>query len=253
MTLIWTRAVSDWSDDRIHLPAGTVHIPCLRRVSLVPHVAEGYPFPYVVVSSVAAVQALAGLVKLRERLVSSTFFCFGRRTASELAVNGYRQSLCPVTSSAGLVDYLADQLPATSRLAVLTAKQPAFPVAEGLRARGFEVSQFVLYQTIVGASLADGSVLDANQRATIANNRSVICFASPSAVQGFTKVFHNEIDRLKKKFRAVAIGQTTARQLTTSLPSIPCYLADDFTLTSLIKTALRISNKTTDNQLTNDG
>ena len=245
--MIWTRAVSDWSDDQIHLPAGTVHIPCLRRLPLIPLVTEDYSFPYVVVSSVAAVQALAGLVKLRERLVGSTFFCFGRRTASELAVNGYRPLLCPVTSSAKLVDYLADHLPPTSQLAVLTAKQPAFPVAEGLRERGFKVSEFVLYQTIVGACLADGSVIDASQRATIVNNQSVICFASPSAVQGFTDVFHNEIDILKKKFRAVVIGKTTARQLTRSLPLIPCYLADDFTLTSLIKTALRVSDKTTDN------
>lgn len=247
MTLIWTRAVSDWSDDRIHLPAGTVHIPCLRRVPLVPLVTESYSFPYVIVSSVAAVQALAGLAKLRERLDGSTFFCFGRRTASELVVNGYRQSLCPVSSSTELVNYLADQLPVTSKIAVLTAKQPAFPVAEGLRTRGFKVSEFVVYQTVAGAHLPDGSVIGAKQRATIVNNQSVICFASPSAVRGFNKVFHNEIDILKKNFRAVAIGKTTARQLTTFSPLIPCSLADDYSLTNLIKTALRLIDKTTDN------
>lgn len=247
MTLIWTRAVSDWLNDRVYLPAGTIHLPCLRRVPLVPQVTEGHSFPYAVVSSVSAVRALAGLPKLQKRLSNSGFFCFGRQTANELAVNGYRQLLCPVRSSAELARYLIGHLPSATSIAVLGAKQPAFPVAESLRARGFKISEFVLYQTITGACLPDGSVIDAEQRLAIANRNSVICFASPSAVLGFDKVFHNELDSLRKNFRAVVLGKTTDQQLRKSLPSIPCHLAEDFTLTDLIKTALRITDKITDN------
>ena len=245
-SLIWTRAASDWLNDRVHLPAGTMHIPCLRRLPLIPSVTEDYPFPYAVVSSVAAVQALAGLPTLRNLLHNSVFFCFGRQTAAELIANGYRYLLCPVRSSVELTYYLADHLPTTASIAVLSAQRPAFPIAENLRTRGFKVREFILYQTITGACLADGSTIDANQRATIANTPSIICFASPSAVLGFSKVFHNEIDSLKKNFRAVAIGETTARQLRKSLPQIPCHLADDFALKDLIKTALKLIAKTTD-------
>ena len=246
MKLIWTRAVSDWANDRVYLPAKTIHLPCLRRVPLVPQVTEGHAFPYVVVSSVSAVRALPRLPNLQKRLGNSNFFCFGRQTATELMANGYRSLLCPVHSSAELVSYLVDHLPAATSIAVLSAQQPAFPVAESLRAKGFKISEFVLYQTITGACLPDGSAIGGKQRSIVASRKSVICFASPSAVRGFNGIFHGEISMLNENFRAVAIGKTTARQLEKSLPLIPCYLAKEFTLTNLIKTALRLTVKTTD-------
>lgn len=211
--LIWTRSVADWDDDALLLPhhvRKVIHLPCLAVEFLQPPLPEG-EFSYVVATSANALVALEGLPHGREKFASATFLCFGPKTREKAESCGYQTAPLPatLTSAEQLATHLLQTLAPASRITVLSAREPAFALAEALAVR-FEVAELVLYQTRNHVAWPSGESISREQKQTLAATRHVICFASPATVQGFYHTFQQEHAEWRANFHAVAIGATTA-------------------------------------------
>ena len=232
--LIWTRSVADWDDDALLLPhhvRKVIHLPCLAVEFLQPPLPEG-EFAYVIVTSANAIIALEQLPQGREKFAQATFICFGPKTREKAESCGYHTASLPLSSSANslplsssanssprssaitsaeqLAEHLLQALPASSRIAVLRAQQPAFALAETLAER-FTVAEVVLYQTRNHVAWPSGEDISCEQKKALATSKHVICFASPATVEGFYRTFQQEHADWRENFHAVAIGATTAR------------------------------------------
>ncbi len=211
--LIWTRSVADWDDDALLLPhyvRKVIHIPCLAVEPLQPPLPEG-DFPYVVATSANAIAALERLPSAPEKFAQASFLCFGPKTREKAEACGYRTTPLPatLTTAEQLAAHLLQVLAPTSRLAVLSARVPAFPLAEALAER-FEVAELVLYQTHRHVAWPSGEAISDEQKGALARARHVICFASPATVEGFYRTFQQHHAAWQENFHAVAIGATTA-------------------------------------------
>ena len=216
--LIWTRSVADWDDDASLLPhhvRKVIHLPCLAVEFLQPPLPEG-EFPYVVATSANAITALERIPHAREKFAQATFLCFGPKTSEKAESCGYRTTLpslplsSSITSAQQLAEHLLEALPAAARICVLSARQPAFPLAATLSER-FDVAELVLYQTHHHVAWPSGEDISSEQKKALATSKHVICFASPATVEGFYHSFQQEHADWRENFHAVAIGATTAR------------------------------------------
>lgn len=211
--LIWTRSVADWDDDALLLPhhvRKVIHIPCLAVEFLQPQLPDGN-FPYIVATSSNAITAIERLPYCREKFKSATFFCFGAKTAEKAEACGYTTAQLPadIASAQQLSQHLLQTLPTTARIAILSARQPAFDLDRELATR-FEVAKIVLYQTHSHVAWPSGEEIDNTQKTALAGTRHVICFASPSSVEGFYHAFRDNHQQWRANFHAAAIGATTA-------------------------------------------
>jgi uroporphyrinogen III methyltransferase/synthase len=189
----------------------------------------------------------------------------GQATAQVLTQRGWRVDLVPdEPNAAGLVAAFESRLAAGqtpsagpsavassgSRAAAASSRSAAprilFPassralptIAAGLTQLGAEVVQVEAYRT-------DSASLDvAECRASIARDRvGAVTFASPSAVIELERALGKaDFDRLLASAPAVAIGPTTARELTERGGSP--VLAESATLQGLAQTAHRLCSMT---------
>ena len=212
--LIWTRSVADWDDDALLLPhhlRKVIHIPCLAVEFLQPALPEG-EFSHVVATSANAITALEHIPHGRKKYAQATFICFGPKTREKAESCGYntaRLASSAILSAQQLAEHLLQTLPAPSRITILAAQQPAFPLAQVLGKR-FAMAELVLYRTRKHVAWPSGEAISEEQKKTLVSTRHVICFASPATVEGFYRTFQTEHAEWGENFHAVAIGATTA-------------------------------------------
>lgn len=241
-SLIWTRAASNWDEDAKLLPHHVpkiIRIPCIA-VEFLPSPSPITGCSHAVVTSVNAVTAIGRTPHLRHELASVSFFCFGAKTRSTLQAQGHLVLDTPaaVDTAEKLCHHVRQTLPAGTRIAVLTAQQPAFAASEYLTANGFEVTKSVLYQTECRAVWHSGEEMSMEQKKALGDEKHVICFASPSAVTGFQRTFRRLSAAWYKNFSAVAIGATTQEAIKKLLPALPYETCPTQDLPSLIATSL---------------
>jgi uroporphyrinogen-III synthase len=162
----------------------------------------------------------------------------GRATAQVLRQRGWPVHLVPdEASAAALIEAFAAQwTPADAGVRILyPASSRALPtIAAGLRQLGAVVTQLEAYRT-------SGAVLDLGEcRAWIARGEiGAVTFASPSAVTELAQALGEEdFERLLTDAAAVAIGRTTAREL--SSRGHNAVVAESATLHGLALTTLRV-------------
>ncbi|HKD53781.1 MAG TPA: uroporphyrinogen-III synthase [Steroidobacteraceae bacterium] len=162
----------------------------------------------------------------------------GTATAQVLRQRGWPVHLVPQeASAAALIDAFAAQWsPGDAGVRILyPASSRALPtIAAGLRQLGAEVTQVEAYRT-TGAALDLGEC-----RAWIARGEiGAVTFASPSAVAELAQALGEEdFERLLTDAAAVAIGRTTAREL--SSRGHEAVVAEPATLHGLALTTFRI-------------
>lgn len=162
----------------------------------------------------------------------------GTATAQVLRQRGWPVDLVPDEGNAAalVAAFAARRLAAQAPARILyPASSRALPtIAAGLKQLGAQVMQVEAYRT-------GGAALDlAECRAWIARDGiAAVTFASPSAVSELAAALgHGDFDRLLNGAAAVAIGRTTARELTAR--GHPPVIADSATLAGLAVTTLRL-------------
>ena len=192
-------------------------------------------FDWIVFASRHAVAAVMERMPLPPEGVSIA--AVGQATAQVLTQRGWRVDLVPdEPNAAGLVAAFEARLARAATPKVLfPASSRALPtIAAGLTQLGAEVVQVEAYRT-ESASLD----IEACRFCIAANLIGAVTFASPSAVIELEHALGKEdFDRLLASAAAVAIGPTTARELTERGRSP--VLAESATLQGLAQTAHRL-------------
>lgn len=244
-TLVWTRAVEDWDDDKSliapFIPAGIelLHLPCLSTVAL-PIVPPSGSFDVAVVLSPNTVQYALADQAMRGVLASlSQIYTHGMTTAERLRDAGLPAVHIPgVRTAAELATRLTTELKRGTRCLWPTAKAPSFDLQAACDARGIVVTRVDCYETETGAVQSDGTPLtQAAVDALVARLDGVVAFASPSAVAGFVDVFRPTDNRLQSALAAVVMGPTTAKAANASFQVVE--LAPSATITELATQSAR--------------
>jgi uroporphyrinogen-III synthase len=126
-----------------------------------------------------------------------------------------------VNNAESLSKWLAANLRPGSDVAWPCSREPSYDIAEHLRPFDLHVEPLAVYATERSLHLPNGKEpeLDDIER-YIQSLEGVVCFASPSAVEGFSKSLHPTENRLKHELTAVCIGETTANACKTLFDKI---------------------------------
>ena len=216
-TLIWTRSIQDWAVDAPVLSgsaAGSwdlLHIPCVEIRPLPLVLPQGTPDYVVITSANAAKRAADDPAFKQSMLAAKQVLTHGAKTAKALQALGIDATLVRSASTAAdLCLWLGHQLQQAAHIWLPVAAEPAFDMAAGLAALGFSTSVLPCYETLAEARQAN---LEPFSRAMVAKLQQeltgVICFASPSAVAGFARVFEPSGHALGRSLHACVIGPTT--------------------------------------------
>ena len=212
--MIWTRSFDDWPDDVAMIAASGVpalHLPCISTRAL-PFARPEGTFAVVIFTSVRAIHAafaddrLAALVRSIPLVMS-----FGARCTSELERRGVRTYRPPeIHSAQGLVAHfvadIAPSLKAPVKVLAIGPSRPAYDASAAILSLGFEFTYLSVYETLPLLALGEDECRHYRKELD-----GVVCFASPSAVQGFVETLMNgDHKELGTKLVAVAIGETTA-------------------------------------------
>lgn len=192
-------------------------------------------FGWMVFASRRAVAAV--LERLPAAPAGVRIAAIGRATAQVLRQRGWPVDLVPDEASAGalIAAFAAGGAPAERGVRVLyPASSRALPtLAAGLTALGFQVTQVEAYRTEAAALDVEGCRAWIKRRAV-----GAVTFASPSAVIELRRALGGEdFARLLAEARPVAIGRTTARELTRQ--GVTPVISESATLEGLALTTLR--------------
>lgn len=243
-SIIWTRAIDDWQRDltiiaELNVDAHTVlHIPSVsfRAVDVGDKVALAN---YVIFHSSNAVRFAMGQEKIASAVRTAVkIFSIGKGTSETLSTYGLSATPGFAGNSA---KHLADQILQSGvggTFLIPTAKEQALDSAAYLRSQGRSAEAVVCYETKRLATNASGVAFSASEAKDVGNKLSgVICFASPSAVEGFSKVFALSGSGLSKKLVPVAIGATTKAEVLKHFAT--CFCSAQSTVPSLFVEALK--------------
>ncbi len=193
-----------------------------------------HSFDWVVFASRHAVAAV--LAQVPQLPAGLRVAAVGQATAQVLRQRGWRVDLVPEeASAAALVAALAAQKSTRGLRILYPASSRALPaMAAGLASLGAQVTQVEAYRT-------ESAVLDvaACQDWIARGAVGAVTFASPSAVAELAQALGDaDFGRLLAAAPAVAIGSTTARELSTR--GHPAVVASSATLQGLAQTTLRL-------------
>ena len=219
--LIWTRAHADWAEDAPRLEAAKqsaataaafeiIRIPCLELRPLATDPLEPGVFDAAVVTSSNALQ-FASPSLLAVLRTCRQVYTHGEKTQSTAQSLGLSQTeRIAVRTAEDLANTLASKLQRKARILIPTAATPAFDLESALKVAGLEPTIIKTYKTRVRAALADGRPPPSDFVTNAQQSWSgVVCFASPSAVDGFSAVFMLANHRLRETLTAIALGPTT--------------------------------------------
>ena len=241
-SLIWTRAAADWNEDEAELRPlfeanAVLRLPCLRTAPRTPEVTDERCDYLVFTSANAARYGLAHPRLVDGARQARQIFTHGEKTAEALRAAGLHPHVIQsARTAADLCAWLGANIPRPARFGLPSAAEPAYPLATELEAHGFTASTWTCYATEAVATDTHGRELNMTTVAKYIDElRCVIAFASPSAVQGFAKVFRPASNRLGAALVAVAIGPTTETAASQYFQRVTVAKAN--TVESLIKAA----------------
>lgn len=207
MTLIWTRSKEDWEQDRAFFkdPKKVLHLPCITIAPLNISARPTFGTKYVIVTSQNALKFALRNPNLRTIIFDAeAVFTFGQETTQLCHSVGLRNvvRISAAHSSEELCKSVSQFLAPESPLMIIQALFPAFNSGSYLSSLGLDVTVVPVYKT---ESRCRVRLSPAKLRAL----KGIVCFASPSAVEGFTTAIRNP--KKLKTLTAVVIGPTTAK------------------------------------------
>ncbi len=219
--LIWTRAASDWLEDQFYFEDkqnSVIHLPCLRLQAIdTPDVPESLAQKNPFVTVISSPKTIDYLYQRKPywNLVekNSQIFCFGEKTQSIAVSRGLKTIRLKQATTLEEMAPLIVELISKERLVFLPGgKKRAFDLDGFLKERGFQTERIDLYETNCQLRDRDEKPLsDAKRNQFIDQLAGVVCFASPSAVEGFAAVLEPQKNRLSSELVAVAIGKTSEK------------------------------------------
>ncbi len=243
-SIIWTRAKEDWQRDLTTFEKfstdghSVVHIPCVSFNAVA--VKANVPLAnYVIFHSSNAVRFAMAQEKIAGAVRSAVkIFSIGKGTSETLSE--YKLSATPGFAG-NSAKHLADQILQSGvggSFLIPAAKEQAFDSAAYLRSHGCSAEVVVCYETKRLATKATGNEFTASEVKDVGKQLSgVICFASPSAVEGFNNVFQVRNSGLSDKLIPIAIGATTEAEVLKHFAT--CICSAQSTVTALFSEALK--------------
>ncbi len=235
-SLVWTRPASDWVSDEILLKsmaakARIERLPCVKILPVAAKKITGSYDTFVFTSSKAADLALADAKMVERAKGAANIFTHGPSTAKTLAKHGLKAEVIDVRTGQELATALKTRLAPGARVLWPRVEDPAHDIETDLKNAGFDADSFVCYRTETRVYGLDGKPLAKGRLEELKDNLTgVVCFASPSAVEGFLK------DLPGKSLIAVALGPTTTAACEGRFKRL--YMASENGIEALVKRAV---------------
>ena len=226
--VVWTRSSANWDTDWVFLQeiGDFYHIPCIKRVATplnlneksIAFISQHQTIDIVIFTSSFAVSTTLQ----NEVLHQSVKRCHQIYAVGPATRKKVMQSLClpcylpkACRKSSDIFKTILKNCPPPKNILIPGAQTRADNLESNLIANGYKVDSPVVYRTLSIAQETNGKVLSKIQCDDLNAKLcpSVICFASPSAVKGFTTSFSKipSYPAIQKPI-AYCIGETTARE-----------------------------------------
>ncbi len=248
--IIWTRSQDAWIRDESLLRKGLsglyLHLPCVQvqflqlSISLDLFSAHKNKELIMIFTSVNAVRSMI-FSPYAHLLKKAKIFTFGFQTNLLLKTNGYQTNFfIQIYSAESMSIFLANMLDKSKVFILLPGPvERAFPMAEYFYLRGFVVKKLDCYQVVKKALDSQGHILTKKSVINIVDQlQGVICFASPSAVDGFIFSFSTFLKKIDSTLTCVTIGETTQYHCCKFFSKV--YRAKEQTVPSMIEAASEI-------------
>ena len=215
-SIIWTRAMDDWEYDKkvlsdLHLEV--LHFPCIELTPVPVRFPKQKPQIFIFTSANAVRYsqrhpALINLVRSSEGV-----YAIGPSTQAALAAAKIQAEIpSEVQSAEQMAVWISRNIAPHTSVAIPSAKEPAFDFKSYLERYAIHADILPVYQTHRTLRLPNGKIPDAiTVDRQIQALEGVVCFASPSAVEGFVYTLTPQLNRLADSLVAVAIGATTEK------------------------------------------
>jgi len=206
--LIWTRSQEDWAEDQALFQGYKgkyVHIPCLQTnaIPFQVHLPER-PFFLAFTSAKGSdyfLKSKAGSLILQK---AESIFAIGKASAEPLLKAQYHVEVAHSKNGRDFQTWILERTKVEDLFLLPGPRERAFDLAEGLKNAGRIAKQIDIYNTLATATTALGAPLDEKTIFEISLG-AVACFASPSAVEGFSRVIAE-----RTHIVAICMGDTTA-------------------------------------------
>ena len=213
--LIWTRSIDDWKHDKQildKLETDVLHLPCIAMTGLSVKFPRRKPQVFIATSGNAIRYSARHAALLNLMRTAETVFAIGPGTKDALKEFKINAEIPPgVINAESLSDWLARNLRPGTDVAWPCSKEPSYDIASHLRRFDIHVEPLAVYETERSLHLPHGKHPEKSDLDRyIQSLEGVVCFASPSAVEGFVRSLHPSDNRLKHELTAVCIGDTTA-------------------------------------------
>lgn len=212
--LIWTRSIDDWKVDKNVLQkfdVDVLHLPCIAMTGISVKFPRRKPQVFIATSGNAIRYAARHTALLNLMRTSEAVFAIGPGTKEALSeFKVVAEVPNGVINAKSLADWLSKNLRPGTEVAWPCSKEPSYDIAEHLRRFDIHVEPLAVYETERSLHLPHGKEPDADDlERYVQSLEGVVCFASPSAVEGFTKSLRPTDNRLKHELTAICIGETT--------------------------------------------
>lgn len=213
--LIWTRALDDWEQDKQIFDRlrkkEVLHLPCISMHGLPVKFSRQKPQVFVLTSAnavryTARHYALVNLMKSAEAV-----YAIGagtQKALKELRVNAEVPE--NILTAQDLAVWLSRNLSPGTSVAWPSAREPSYNLQNHLARYNIDVDVLAVYYTEKALLLPNGKAPDAKDiERYVQTLEGAVCFASPSAVEGFTRTLMSTVNQLQKELTAIVIGPTT--------------------------------------------
>jgi uroporphyrinogen-III synthase len=212
--LIWTRALKDWDQDQSifqKLKKEPLHLPCISTHGVPVKFPKQKPQVFVFTSANAVRYAARHFALVNLMKSAEIIYAIGGGTLETLKELNISGEVPPsVKSAEDLSIWLARNLAPGTIVAWPSARQPSYDLEGYLRRYNIDVEQMVVYNTDRTLHLPNGKLPTSEEITHFQETlEGIVCFASPSAVEGFTSSLMPQKNRLAKTLIAVAIGDPT--------------------------------------------
>jgi hypothetical protein len=223
--IIWTRSLEDWAKDQMMFQGYKgkyLHLPCLSStpISFEAELPKG-PFVLAFTSSKASHYFLSSKVGQNFLKHGKSLFSLGKATAEPLLDSGFKVEIAQVKNGEEFQNWILNRSEKNDLFVLPGGIVRAFDLESGLKNahRGALKLDIYATQALATTSLGTPILKDISEEIDLG---SVVCFASPSAVDGFSAAISK-----RDHIIAFCIGDTTAARalgfkkvITASEPSV---------------------------------
>ena len=223
--IIWTRSLEDWAKDQMMFQGYKgkyLHLPCLSStpISFEAELPKE-PFFLAFTSSKASHYFLSSKVGQNFLRHARSLFALGKATAEPLLEAGLIVEVAQVKNGEEFQNWILKRSEKNDLFVLPGGLERAFDLESGLKNANRRALKLDIYATQALATTSLGTPILKETSEEIALG-SVVCFASPSAVGGFSAAISK-----RDLVTAICIGDTTATRafgfkkvITASEPSV---------------------------------